>query len=69
MHNLAIIDHDKSLFTVTFHCSGEGHITLEMARHPCLEVQDDVAFIANDIALERGINTTVGSYYLCLNTE
>ena len=28
---------------------------LEMARHPCLEVQDDVAFIANDIALERGI--------------
>lgn len=33
---------------------GKGHITLEMARHPCLEVQDDVAFIANDIALERG---------------
>lgn len=30
-----------------------------MARHPCLEVQDDVAFIANDIALERG--TTIGS--------
>jgi len=28
---------------------------LEMARHPCLEVQDDVAFIANDIALERGM--------------
>jgi len=33
---------------------GEGHMKLEMARHPCLEVQDDVAFIANDIALERG---------------
>ena len=30
---------------------------LEMARHPCLEVQDDVAFIANDITLERGIGT------------
>ena len=28
---------------------------LEMARHPCLEVQDDVAFIANDIAFERGM--------------
>jgi len=28
---------------------------LEMARHPCLEVQDDVAFIANDIAMERGM--------------
>lgn len=33
---------------------GEGHMKLEMARHPCLEVQDDVAFIANDITLERG---------------
>jgi len=33
---------------------GEGHMKLEMARHPCLEVQDDVAFIANDIAMERG---------------
>ena len=39
---------------VPFRCSGEGHMKLEMARHPCLEVQDDVAFIANDIALERG---------------
>jgi len=29
-----------------------------MARHPCLEVQDDVAFIANDIALERGKKKT-----------
>ena len=28
---------------------------LEMARHPCLEVQDDVAFIANDITLERSM--------------
>jgi len=35
---------------------GEGHISLQMARHPCLEVQDDVAFIANDITLERGQN-------------
>lgn len=33
---------------------GVGHINLEMARHPCLEVQDDVSFIANDITLERG---------------
>ena len=31
---------------------------LEMARHPCLEVQDDVAFIANDIALERGLKNS-----------
>ncbi|RMX48837.1 hypothetical protein pdam_00001568 [Pocillopora damicornis] len=33
---------------------GEGHIKLDMARHPCLEVQDDVAFISNDLKLERG---------------
>lgn len=35
---------------------------LEMARHPCLEVQDDVAFIANDITLERGIGILFKSY-------
>ena len=35
---------------------GEGDIQLVAARHPCLEVQDDVAFIANDAMLERGMN-------------
>ena len=34
--------------------AGEGDIKLSAARHPCLEVQDDVAFIANDASLERG---------------
>ena len=38
----------------SFFVLGEGHIKLDMARHPCLEVQDDVAFIANDLKLERG---------------
>lgn len=38
-----------------FNLTGEGHIKLDMARHPCLEVQDDVAFISNDLKLERGI--------------
>lgn len=37
---------------------------LEMARHPCLEVQDDVAFIANDITLERG--TEKEQVYECI---
>lgn len=27
---------------------------LTEARHPCLEVQDDVDFIANDVTLKRG---------------
>lgn len=31
-----------------------GDIVLCEARHPCVEVQDDVSFIANDVALRRG---------------
>ncbi|KAJ4001111.1 muts domain V-domain-containing protein [Lentinula boryana] len=31
--------------------SGEGSLILRDARHPCLEVQDDVSFIANDVEM------------------
>ena len=33
---------------------GEGDIELMGARHPCLEIQDDINFIANDVNLIRG---------------
>jgi hypothetical protein len=31
--------------------TGEGNLELSDARHPCLEVQDDIHFIANDVEM------------------
>lgn len=33
---------------------GSGSLVLQDARHPCLEVQDEVSFIPNDIEMEKG---------------
>ena len=36
------------------HPRGEGNTILKEARHPCMEIQDDVQFITNDVSLSRG---------------
>ena len=37
--------------------SEDGEFSLVQARHPCLEVQDNVHYIANDIDFKRGMQT------------
>ena len=37
------------------HGTGEGDIRLLGSRHPCVEAQDDVNFIANDVHLVQGV--------------
>ncbi|KAE8450010.1 MutS-like protein [Mollisiaceae sp. DMI_Dod_QoI] len=36
------------------HPRGEGDTILKEARHPCMEMQDDIQFITNDVILKRG---------------
>ncbi|KAK4982826.1 MSH2 protein [Elasticomyces elasticus] len=36
------------------HPRGTGNTILKEARHPCMEMQDDVSFITNDVSLIRG---------------
>ena len=36
------------------HPRGKGNTILKEARHPCMEMQDDIQFITNDVSLIRG---------------
>ena len=35
-------------------CEGDGDIVLCGCRHPCIEQQDNISFISNDVTLIRG---------------
>ncbi|KAE8146450.1 DNA mismatch repair protein [Aspergillus avenaceus] len=37
----------------TMHPRGTGNTVLKEARHPCMEMQDDITFITNDVSLVR----------------
>ncbi|KAI1182121.1 DNA mismatch repair protein msh-2 [Nemania serpens] len=38
----------------TIHPRGQGSTILKEARHPCMEMQDDIQFITNDVEMKRG---------------
>lgn len=38
----------------SMHPRGTGNTILKEARHPCMEMQDDISFITNDVSLVRG---------------
>ncbi|GJJ10537.1 hypothetical protein Clacol_004764 [Clathrus columnatus] len=45
---------------------GEGRLLLTEARHPCLEIQDDMDFIPNDVEMSKGTNWTEHGRYVAI---
>ena len=44
---------------------GTGSLVLKEARHPCLEVQDEISFIPNDVELIKGEHYYISCIVLC----
>jgi DNA mismatch repair protein MSH2 len=50
-------------------CSqGSGSLILEEARHPCLEVQEDMSFIPNNVEMIKGGQSVMRSSWLVAYT-
>jgi DNA mismatch repair protein MSH2 len=42
--------------------SGSANLVLRDARHPCLEMQDGISFIANDVEMTKGKSANMQIY-------
>ena len=46
--------------------TGTGILNLKQARHPCLEAQEGVSFIPNDVSFHKGNNNNQMLFFLFL---